>query len=420
MAIHIQPSATLIDDRLLDQLKQSVGVMGWDDPVRQGVRPSVVSPAEVLRFRERYGHAAASLLIHSITLQHKAREKLGPGTWWVTPRGLEQSTAWQVARIKADWFNTAPVADLCCGIGGDSLWLARRGPLIGVDTDPTMVEIASANLAQSQRSADPWPQAAFVADEAIRQWNRCREVAVHIDPDRRPDQKRQTAPDHYSPSWTEVVSMISRAPTALVKLAPAAVVDLQAFDRPTHRCWISLKGSVREQSLLVGDAVANAGLPQQSRSAIGVRSDGSWQRFVADETLASATVVLAPCGWLIDPDPAIRAGGLSDTFACQHRLKVVGGPSGFLTADEVPGDLAMATHEPVEWLGACDARSLKQSMRRHDVFPARTKVRGVDRDPALLTKQLKDCGSRPVTLWLGRVGNGAYAAWTTPRAQPAD
>ena len=389
--------------------------------------------------RSQFGSQAEAVIADSESLQRKAQLKFGEmtsnnaglashgqkdaGVWWVTERALQQSTPWQVARLKASWFGNNPVADLCCGIGGDTFWLAQRGPVVAVDLDSMMVRLAEANC----RFATFAEKAKFVRADAIsfaKDWN----GAVHIDPDRRTGVKRTSTPDFYVPAWSDVASVVSKAPAAIVKLAPAADVDCSTLDRPSHRTWISLRGRVREQSLLAGDALTRAELSEDSRSAIAIRGDGSSQRFSVESQAAverRSMIASEPGDWMIDPDAAIRAAGLTDAFANANGLRVIGAPSGFLTTASGIGGLGavgvnaiglgMAIVARVEWSGSCDERRLKKEMRSRGVYPAVVKVRGVDRDPIKLTRTFRDCGDRPVTLWMGKVGKKVYAAWTTTK-----
>ncbi len=405
--------------------------------------------------RSQFGSRAEGAIADTASLQRKAQHKFGEttsvgdsafvgvglgvsvgngvgvspgdagcgGVWWVTERALQQSTPWQVALLKASWFGDTPVADLCCGIGGDTFWLAQRGPVVAVDLDAMMVRLAEANC----RSATFAGEAKFIRADAIsfaKDWN----GAIHIDPDRRAGGKRTSSPDYYLPAWSDVTRVVNKSSAAIVKLAPAADVDCSTLDGPSHRTWISLRGSVREQSLLAGDALARAELPEDSRSAIAIRSDGSTQRFSVESQFAverRAMIASEPGDWMIDPDPAIRAAGLTDAFANTNGLRVIGSPSGFLTtASGIGGlgaagvnavSLGMAIVGRVEWSGSCDERRLKKEMRARSVYPAVVKVRGVDRDPIKVIRTFRDCGDRPVTLWLGSIGKKVYAAWTTAR-----
>jgi SAM-dependent methyltransferase len=385
-----------------------------EEAISQLCGDSVVEARVIADLRRQFGNELADLVVSAAELQKKARKKLGPGLWWVTTRSLQQATAWQVAQLKSSWFGDRLVYDLCCGIGGDAVCLARRGRLVAVDLDATMVEMASANLIRSGAQSDH----AFASCGDASTIKIPRQSAIHMDPDRRVD-GRKSRPDDYQPSWTQVLEIIAKSECAVVKLAPAAKFEATGLG-DAHRCWISLQGTVREQSLLRGEAMERAGVTANTRSAVALASDGSASWFCPrSDDLAAARIDAAakPLSVMIDPDPSIRAAGLTEKFAQQHNFKLLGSPSGFLTCEDPESITSaaglMAVMGRVTWSGACDDRKLRREFRRLDVYPERVKVRGTDHDPAALAKRYRKCGDQPVTLWIGRAGDRVVAAITT-------
>jgi SAM-dependent methyltransferase len=353
-------------------------------------------------------------------LRQRAIAKFGPGEWSVTRRSLQQATPWQVARLKASWFGDAMVYDLCCGIGGDAIELVRRGPVTAIDSDPELVELAKVNLSQISNTHEVIVRCADVTAMEIP-----IRTSIHIDPDRRSsqaqpgnqahsgNQRRTVHPANYRPAWDDVCRIVSEAGAAVIKLAPAADFD-PATMGDVHRCWISLQGTVREQSVLIGTAIDRAGLEPNERSAVCVRTDGTtaWFRSRSAEG-NDVQKVNQPLAVLVDPDAAIRAAGLTERFARDNDLRLLHHASGFLTGDQVTPHLnAIAVAGKVIWSGACDDRKLRREFRARDVFPETIKVRGTDHDPNVLTKRYRKCGQTPVTLWIGRAGPRVFAAIT--------
>lgn len=122
--------------------------------------------AIALATRLRRDHPAdlVAAALTQVALRRRARTKFGADAdrMFFTRDGLEQATtagvaAYRAGRIAAvlgagggspDQAAAARVADLCCGIGGDLLALARAGLAVtGFDRDPLTAEIARANLA---------------------------------------------------------------------------------------------------------------------------------------------------------------------------------------------------------------------------------------------------------------------------------
>lgn len=361
--------------------------------------------------RKTYGTSTTQCLCTIASLQAKARKKFAKDpsddsrVWWVTNKSLQQATPWQVAQFKASWL-TGQIYDLCCGIGGDAMALAQQGSVVAVDSDPTIVGMAQANLAACSASNSVLRASASSIDVPS-------EAEIHIDPDRRAQGQRSSLPDLYSPPWSEVRSITTRVDAALIKLAPAAEIDAQSDG---HRCWIALRGSVREQTLLLGSAVKRAGLVHGAKSAVSLSGDGTATTFAPNEH-EDTTVELAsrPLQYMVDPVASIRAAGLTAAFARDNGLKVLGKLAGFLTCDEPmehsQGDLA--TVGAVVWSGSCDDRKLRRELHNRNLYPEVIKCRGTDHDPVRLSKRYRKCGERPITLWIGRTSQRAYAVMTT-------
>src|SRR5262245_46622387 len=66
----------------------------------------------------------------------------------------EQASNEVVARHRAGRFaGLAPLADLCCGLGGDAIALAETAELLAVDLDPLRLALCRHNLAAYGRTA---------------------------------------------------------------------------------------------------------------------------------------------------------------------------------------------------------------------------------------------------------------------------
>jgi hypothetical protein len=381
----------------------------WVKELRAAIDSEQPPAAKTIsRWRTRFGVDGAMILEDSVRLQSRAVEKLGPGCWWFTDRSLQQSTPWQVAKLKASWFQQESVLDLCSGLGGDLMWLARRGETTAVDHDPLMVSLATANL---KNVVNAHPNVRVVCLEAAlaiddkRRW-------LHIDPDRRPGERRVSRPESYEPNWSQLVRHANQAPGAVVKLAPAAEVELSELSVSATRVWISLAGSVREQSLVTGASVQAAGFTPSTSVAIRISKQGDYYVYSPASISYGSRYSSEPLEWIIDIDPAIRAAKLTDSFASEHSLSIIGGSSGFLTTDVAPKPNQWLMAAKVHWFGWLDRKRLKRQFRHENVYPSVIKTRGARIDVARWTKEFRECGDTPVTLWIGRIANRTYAAYS--------
>ena len=155
-------------------------------------------PISLLRqLKQEVGEERAALLSQQIALRKRAAKKFSAASeMFFTDRSLQQATDELVARYKASRFNDdGLVADLCCGLGGDLIALASRGPVVGVDRDPIVAWLAQHNV-----------QVALEAAAAVRtevadvcEFDFEQAASVHLDTDRRPGKDRRSQMIGYQP-----------------------------------------------------------------------------------------------------------------------------------------------------------------------------------------------------------------------------
>jgi hypothetical protein len=396
-----------------------------------------ITPKLVRRIRDRYGDQAAGMILGIAAEQPRAVEKFGPGIWMVTPKAIRQATDGVVAAYKAGLLGDIAIFDLCGGIGGDAIAFNRRGPVVTIDADPQISAMAAANLALANRCGGrQHPAVAVCAD--VTRYPIPTGVAVHIDPDRRAE-KRVVRPEDYQPSLAEVSRLVDRGPASIVKIAPAALLENSPEGKflaaSGNRQWIGSEGSVREQTLLCGDAIAAGGVSPGGRSAVRLFRDGRVDRFAIDfgqaaqidEVDRSLPTSVDPPRFLFDLDPAVRAAGLSAWFATSRRWVALGGPSGFFGAEELPTDRSLVQCFELLWTGPADVKQVKRVTRDRELWVDSVKVRVTGHDPEKWLKSLRadrstrknrapgDAGrsipsDQPVvTLLIGRHRGGVYA-----------
>ena len=105
------------------------------------------------KLRQDLPQTKAHLVLEQLELRRRGAEKFErAGSMFFSRLGLEQATDQWVAGYKAGRFAAGePVADLCCGIGGDLLGLAQRGPVRAVDRNPIAVVLARANVSANSQ-----------------------------------------------------------------------------------------------------------------------------------------------------------------------------------------------------------------------------------------------------------------------------
>lgn len=221
-------------------------------------------PAEELaiatRLRREHATELVSAALGQARLRQRAVAKFGEQDayrMYFTPNGVEQSTRKPVAEYRARRFGelgTAEVTDLCCGIGGDAIALARAGiRVLAVDRDPLTAETARANADALELGDRIEVRCADVTEIAAGPG------AVFLDPARRGGRGRIFDPEAYSPPLSWAIEAVRRAGTGAVKIAPGIPHELIPDDAEAE--WISDGGDVKEAVLWFGTTPAPAAPP---------------------------------------------------------------------------------------------------------------------------------------------------------------
>lgn len=373
------------------------------------------------RLRRELSAERARLVLEQVALRGRAREKFAAAErMFFTPVALEQATDEQVARYKARRFAGDELAlDLCCGIGGDLLALAERGPALGVDRDPIKALLAAANLeACLGGSADD--TAGFHGAERFARLVVCgdatrlaipADAAWHIDPDRRASGSRTSDARHYAPSLDELNVLLEAAPHAAIKLAPAAVAPDDWAARGELE-WISRGGECRQQVAWLGRLAVDVGL----RRATVVRADTGDAHSIVGRADVPREIAPALGRYLHEPDAAVLAAHLGGALAAELGLRAIDAGSAYFTSDEgigqgidnARGNALLASFE-IENVLPLDLRRVRQHLHARGIGRLEIKKRGVEHDPAAVRRQLALKGDGAAVLFLTRVAGRGLA-----------
>ncbi|MGW5118544.1 class I SAM-dependent methyltransferase [Streptomyces noursei] len=348
--------------------------------------------ATATRLRRDHPAPLVSAALGQARLRQRAAAKFGADAarMYFTPNGVEQSTrapvaAHRAARLAALGVRT--LADLCSGIGGDALALARAGiRVLAVDRDPLACAAARANA-----------EALGLAD---RIEVRCADVtevdtagydAVFVDPARRTKARggRVFDPEAYSPPLSWAVEAARAAPYAALKIAPGVPHEALPADAETE--WISDGGDVKEAVvwfgtgragarratlLPAGDSLLGAGLPDPEPGPVG--------------------------GWLYEPDGAVIRAHLVADVAEQVDGRLIDPTIAYVTADRLR-PTPYATAYAVTDVLPFNVKKLRALLRERGVGVAVIKKRGSAVEPEELRKKLKLAGPHACTVFLTRV-----------------
>ena len=356
------------------------------------------------------GHAPelVSAVMTQSRLRARAQEKFGEfaSTMLFTPDGLEQATRLPIAALHARRFQRAgisSVADLGCGIGGDSMAMAGLGiDVHAVDRDPVAVAVATVNLR-------PFPTAsahlgtAEEHDPALAQ-------GIWMDPARRAPSRggsrRLHDPEDYSPPVSAVLELARRlgdgdgyGPLG-AKLGPA--VDREALPAETEVQWLSWHGQVLEATMWCGPLAAEG----VGSSALLIDRDG------AHRLERSAVDPAGP----VDPEPGALEAHLYEPDGALLRARLLGRLAGDLEAHTLDPTIAYLTSArkiatpfargyAVRDVMPFGIKRLTSYLREHRIGVLEIKKRGTAVEPEELRRKLRPrrFGDGSATLILTRI-----------------
>lgn len=354
------------------------------------------------------GHAPerVSAVVGQARLRHRAETKFGPfaARMLFTRAGLEQASRLAVAARHAGRFRDAGVrrvADLGCGIGGDSLGLAGIGlEVLAVEADEVTAAIAAYNLA-------PFADAVAVRHARAQEVDLTEVDAVWLDPARRTaghEETRRTSSEEWSPPLEWSFDLAARVPTG-IKLGPG-------FDRdrlpsgtdghPVEAQWITVDGATIELVLWTG-SLAREGV---RRAALVVTGDRAHEMTAPGDSVDEP---VRPLGeFLHEPAGAVIRARLIGDLARDLDAGMVSDGIAYLTSDTLRTTPFAQTFRIRESLPT-DVSRLARALRERGVGTLEIKKRGVDVDPARLRTRLKLRGSASATLILTRIGSARVA-----------
>ncbi|MBN1855188.1 MAG: hypothetical protein JW829_20825 [Pirellulales bacterium] len=409
----------------------------WLDHVTGSDRPLHQLVTEL---RQHLSSVRAHLVLEQVELRRQATRKFAHAAiMFFTKRGLEQATDGWIAAYKASRFPpNQQVADLCCGIGGDLIGLAERGPAIGVEIDPRVAALAGANL---QNVLGREAGASRVVVEKAESFDIAGVSAWHCDPDRRPTGRRTTRVALHVPDISSILAILASNPNGAMKLAPGSDaprwIDAPRMDQgdqqepdhfrvellPVSSCvaqpsinwphaieweWIC-RG--RECRQLVGWFGNLARHPGKHVATIVFPDSQSHHSFAGSpEAVAQSCETMDR--YIYVPNPAVFAARLDAAIAVRYGLFRIGAthslPSGYLTGSRFIHEPLLDGFEVIDIL-PLDIRHLGDYLRTRRIGRLEIKHRGLPLDPGTFRHQLHLRGDRAATLLATPAGSRSVA-----------
>jgi hypothetical protein len=355
----------------------------------------------VMRLRRRYPQETVAAAVELLALRARASVKFSRADeMFFTPEGLEQSSGETVARWRAGRFPPgATVVDLCCGVGGDSISLGSRGPVLSIDRNPTATACVQANAAVY----GVWGAVRVACADVARL--PLRGDAAFFDPSRRREQRRVRNSAEYQPPLGFVDDILASIADVCVKVSPA--LDDAVLEGLGGRIeFVSYRGECKEAAVWFGALGPLAGC-----SATILPGNVS----LAADPETPKPGVSRPRAWLYELDPAVVRAHLIWEVAEIIDASQLDDQIAYLTGD-MRVVTPFATAYPVlDWM-PFNLRKVQARLRVLGRRVVAIKRRGVPLDPMALGPQLTGGGDQPCVVVLTRISGVASAILCGPPA----
>ncbi|MGC9469560.1 MAG: THUMP-like domain-containing protein [Anaerolineae bacterium] len=359
----------------------------------------------VEKLRQQFDRTEAAVLLDQARLRRKARRKFPhPEGLFFTDDALQQASTQACARYRAQAYRGyRRVADLGCGIGADTLALARVVPdVVAVERDPVRARLAEANVAASGLAdrvrvvCGDWTSMSLDVDAAF------------VDPSRRTEQgQRVFSLDAMQPPISAVLALVERVPNVTVKVAPG--VKHQALPAACEVVFLSEQGRLKEADLLFGGLRTGA-----RRQAVLLPA----AHRLDSEMPVGLVPVHEPEVFLYEPDPAVLRAGLVKTLASQMGAAQIDPTIAYLTSPTLI-DTPFARSWRILRHGHFNLKELNHWLKENQVSHVTIKKRGSPIDPDTFRRRLKVVrGGHAMTVFFSRAAGAPWMILAQEVARP--
>lgn len=307
-----------------------------------------------------------------------------------TRSGLEQASAEVISEYRTKRFTDSGIsriADLCCGIAGDSIAYSQRLEVTGVDLDPARLVLARHNIGVYNALDNFTAREADITTLPLKEMNI---EAFFIDPARRTVAgTRLFDPESWSPKLSFIRSILELSlPDAGIKCAPGIAHEDIPVEAEAE--FISCNGELRECVLWFGKL--RRGIKRQAT----LLPSGDTLYGVNPE-IETAEIK----EYIYEPDSAVLRAGLVKLLGSMLEATKISETIGFLSSDKLTAT-PFAKSFKVEYVADYKEKDLKKKLREVDCGSLNIIKRGIGVDIPALQKKLKLKGSRHLTLILTR------------------
>lgn len=384
----------MIDSALLHQLQTDQGREALAEAERQSpTDPRFLSIVQQLS--RRYPEPLAKVAVEQSILRRRAAAKFSrAGEMFFERQALEQASTEMVSVYRAGRMaEFSLIYDLGCGIGGDSLALAKSASVVSIDRDRMRLVLLAANALALGLAGNVHP---VQGDLTSRAWRFPPHTAAFFDPSRRKSGHRIFSVNRYEPPLDFAYTWLGELEALAVKASPG--VDLQELRRfPCQVEFVSCYGDLKEACLWFGSLRSGG-----HRATV---LPGPHSLIASDEHMPA---VVPPRAFLFEPDPAVMRAGLVGVLGARLGASQIDPTIAYLTSDVLVDSPFARAYRVVEVLPS-NLRILRSALRARGVGSLTLKKRGSAIDVETYIRRLHLQGANKATLILTRAAGRKVA-----------
>ncbi len=284
----------------VEQIKVWEKVTALPELLEAVVHMNEAEVSEISKLRKTWSAEEVRVAIEIVRARKSATGRLENASSIVSDvQGVQQCSSSAVARWKAKRFAyCSHVVDLCCGVGGDLLYLPKTA--IGVEIDPLRCWMAKQNTGKK------------VICEDVRTYSALQTASILLDPSRRNANGKRLDLEQMLPNISEVTTICSNSFGGCVKLSPAInLEDVSGIGEKREVEYIEDRGRVT-QGIVWFNSLSTENVEVTASSI----TSGETISGVIETPRVSGTIG----AWLFEPNPALERAKLHGTIA--HELEL--------------------------------------------------------------------------------------------------
>ena len=303
---------------------------------------------------------------------------------------FEQATARDISGYKAGlWQSGARIADLCCGMGGDSFWLPAGIAASGADISPERVLMFNENM---ERLGQPHRAVLQNALDVEGGDFFC------IDPARR---------DGLNPGFESIMELSKKFCGGMIKLPPAFPEN--EIPEESDVLYLGNASDCRECLVLSG----LFGKGTVRAVAICKNKTFEWQ-CKKNELRNTSLEVKNPGGFILEPNPVLVRSHLFLSEAKKLGFWQIDSTLAYMSCESLPPEHdGFAAYRVIEQ-SSLSTNNVKAMLKKHDAGRITIKKRGVEVVPEAEIRRLAPKGEKEYILFYTRILGGKRAILARP------